>query len=204
MKRSIFIHLLLFIAAALFILPCGCNNNPTPATQYPQLPVVAIPEPSEQLLEESETYSNTEYHFTLKHCTEYREVEDYQGVIVGFLGDLLSGMNQYISIFVAAEELPEKMSLRDYLSTNMEYGEETLRDYAVISEEETTIDGITAFKIVYTFSATLGDHDIVFRNALTSFVKDDMVYTIKLSTPARYYYKHKQCYELMLYTFKFE
>ena len=204
MKRSIFIHLLLFIAVASFILPCGCNKNPTPSTQYPQLPVVTIPEPTKQLLQESETYTSTDYHFTLKYCPEYEMVENYQGVIVGFLGDLLSGMTQYISIFVAAEELPEKMTLRDYLSKNMQYGEETLRDYVIISEEETTIDGITAVKIVYTFSATLGDQDIVFQNALTSFVKDDMVFTIKLSTPARYYHKHRLCYDLMLYTFKFE
>jgi hypothetical protein len=204
MKRSIFYHSLLLIALALFILPCGCNKNSTPATQYPPLPVIAIPEPSEQLLDGSETYSNAEYHFTFKYCQEYEMVENYQGVIVGFLGDLLSGMNQYISIFVAAEKLPGKMTLRDYLSKNMQYGEETLRDYAIVSEEETTIDGITAVRIIYTFSATLGDNDIVFQNALTSFVKDDMVYTIKLSVPERYYQKHRPCYELMLYTFKFE
>ena len=204
MKRSILVHLLLFIAVALFILPCGCNNNSKPSTQYPELPVITIPEPAEQLLQESEIYTNTDYHFTLRYCPEYEMVEDYQGVIVGFLGDLLSGMTQYISIFVAAEELPEKMTLRDYLSKNMQYGEEELRDYVIISEEETTIDGITAVRIIYTFSATLGDHDIVFQNALTSFVKDDIVYTIKLSVPARYYYKHRFCYELMLHTFKFE
>ncbi|MEJ2738494.1 MAG: hypothetical protein P8105_01435 [Dehalococcoidia bacterium] len=204
MKRSIFIHLLLFIAIASFILPCGCNKNPAPVIQYPQLPVVSIPEPAEQLLEESGTYTNTDYHFTLRYCQEFDMVENYQGVIVGFLGDLLSGMTQYISIFVAAEELPEKTTLRDYLSKNMQYGEEKLRDYSIVSEEETTIDGITAVKIVYTFSATLGDNDIDFQNALTSFVKDDMVYTIKLSVPERYYQKNRPCYELVLYTFKFE
>ena len=204
MKRSILIYSLLFITVALFVLPFGCNKNSTPPIQYPPLPVVSIPEPSEQLLEEAGTYINAEYNFTFKHCQEYDVVEDYQGVIVGFLGDMLSGMTQYISIFVAAEELPEKMTLRDYLSMNMQYAEEELRDYAIVSEEETTIDGLTAVRIIYTFSATLGDNDIVFQNALTSFVKDDMVYTVKLSVPARYYQKHRPCYELVLYTFKFE
>ena len=154
MNRSILLHSWLLMALVLFMLPCGCNKNSTPPTQYPPLPIVAIPEPPEQLLEESGTYSNTDYSFTLRYCQEFEMVEDYQEVIVCFLGDLLSGMTQYISIFVAAEELPDKMSLRDYLSKNMQYGEETLRDYAIVSEEETTIDGNTAVKIVYTFSAT--------------------------------------------------
>ena len=136
MNRSILIHALLLVAVALYILPCGCNNNSTPPVQYPPLPVVAIPEPSEQLMEESGIYSNTDCNFTLRYCQEFEIVEDYQGVIVGFLGDMLSGMYQYISIFVAAEELPDKMTLRDYLSKNMQYGEETLRDYAIVSEEE--------------------------------------------------------------------
>jgi hypothetical protein len=204
MKRSFLIYSLLLIVTALLILPCGCNKNSKPETQYPPLPVVSIPEPSPQLLEEAGTYSSADYHFTLKYCQEFQMVEDYQGVIVGFLGDMLSGMVQYISIFVVAEELPEDMTLRDYLSMNIKYGEEKLRDHAIVSEEETTIDGITAVKIVYTFSATLESNDIVFQNVLTSFVKDDMVYTVKLSVPQRYYQKHLPCYELVLSTFKFE
>ena len=196
MKRTISIGIMLFFTITLVVMACGCHNEttPTPSTSMPSLP--------SEVTDTSEIYSNTYYNFSVRYCSEM-EIQENTGVAVAFAGDMLGDMAHYISISVVTKELPKKTTLRDYIEQNKQAGQEALQDYETVSEEETTVAGIPAIKVIYSFSTMVGDYDYVFKNTMTSFIKDDTIYNIMYSVPDENYDQYKDCYDLILYTFTF-
>lgn len=203
MKRSIFKHMILFLVAASLVLPCGCNKEVTPDDNYPPLSSATLSVPSSELIDASVLYQNKDYKFTTRYCKEMT-LQENQGPAVAFLGDMLGDMAHFISISVVVKELPKKTSLRGYIEQNIQASEKTLQDYSVISEEEITIAGTQAIKVMYNFALKLGDYDYIFENTMTSFVKGKNVYNIIYSVPDEVYSQYKDCYDLILYTFEFD
>jgi hypothetical protein len=201
MKQSIVKGLLFLLITISMILPCGCNGN-TPTDNYPPLPTATLSVPSNELINASQPYHNEDYKFSTRYCNEMQLVEN-QGAAVAFLGDMLGDMAHFITISVVVKELPKKTSLRDYIEQNKQAGETALQDYSLISEEELTVAGTQAIKVMYSFAASVGDYNYTFENTMTSFVKGKNVYNVIYSVPDEVYNQYKDCYDLILYTFEF-
>jgi hypothetical protein len=194
---------MLCLIVALLVLPCGCNNKITSNNNYPPLPSATPTMPSSELIDASVLYSNTDYKFSVRYCKEMTVHED-KGTAVAFLGDMLGDMTHYISISVVVKDLPRKTTLRDYVEQNKKGGDQTLQDYKIISEEQLSVSGTQAIKVMYNFSAKLGEQDYIFENTMTTFAKGNNVYSIIYSVPTDYYSLYKDCYDLILYTFTFD
>jgi hypothetical protein len=203
MKRSTLIYPMVFIMIALLVLPCGCNNESTSNDNYPPLPSVTLPIPSSELMDASALYNNDDYKFSVSYCKEMK-VQENAGAAVVFLGDMLGDMAHFISISVVVKKLPAKTTLRDYMEQNKQAAEETLQDYKSISEEETTVAGLPAVTVMYNFFTTLGEHNYMFKNTMTTFVKGKNVYSIIYAVPTDFYSQYIDCYNLILYTFAFD
>jgi hypothetical protein len=102
------------------------------------------------------------------------------------------------------KKLPAKTTLRDYMEQNKQAAEKTLQDYKLISEEETTVAGVPAVKVMYNFFTKLGEHNYMFQNTMTTFVKGKNVYSIIYAVPTDFYNQYIDCYNLILYTFTFD
>jgi hypothetical protein len=195
MKRYTILPLLLLVVATMLPILAGCQHE-TPS-----------PNPPASITTEGNTrvYTNYQYGFTFTICNsqEFEAVENLGGAAIALLGPTLGDMKSRIGVYVIANKAPKNIKLEDYVRDSRKNAEKILANFTIEKESTTTIGGIEAQQTLYTYTATIGEHDYTFRNALIVFIKDNNAYAIKYETPDEFYDEYSDCFDLLISTFKF-
>ncbi len=186
----------------LLVLLAGCKQEPA----GPQAQVLSPwPLPSEETMNNSARYTNSGYGFSLNYCEEeFLPSEDFEGAVVAFAGPLLMDYAHRISIFIVAERLADNKTLEDYIRMNKQAGERTLLNYETVSEYATTIDGVPATVLVFTFTTGISGEAVMYKDMFAALVKDGLVYAIKYDVPAEFHDEYLDCFNLAISTFRFD
>ena len=170
-----------------------------PATTSPQPPPYSITAEGN-----TKVYSNYKYGFSFSICNnpDFEFAENYGKAVAAQIGPLLADLKHRIGIYVMVDKVPKNTNLDDYLKAGMKEAENTLTDFAIISEKNTTVSDLQAKLSLYTYTINMNDEDFKFKNTLVAFIKNDTVYGLKYDTPEEFYDQYVECFNLLLSTFK--
>jgi len=191
------ITLIVLLFLMLFI---GCTQEAPPSIKVP----LPGPFPSNGTTEKSSIYTNTEYGFSFNFIdTEFELLENYRGFNVALLGPLLWDMSYQINIVIAIGELPEKMSLTDFVEKDIKNSESKLPDYEIVDQYTTAISGLPTEVVVFTFTNKVGEEMAKFNNISAAFIKDDIVYMIKYDVPEEFHEDYLNNFNTVISSFQF-
>ena len=150
------------------------------------------------------TYTNAEYGFSIDYPEDWDVMEDYMGTAVAFMGPLVLEDSYYLNISVVVEQLPEEMTLKDYVKALDLNLKRTTPDYNKVEEYSTTISGLPATVLVATATTALDGEDIALRDTLAMFIKDEVAYTITYNAPEEFHDEYAEYFDLVISSFKFD
>jgi hypothetical protein len=197
MKKISPLLFLAIIAFLIIFLLIGCTKTTnTPVTPIPKSPTQN---------ERPDQYTNTQYGFTFKVCSDrdFKFAENYAGATVALLGPLLRDFKHQVGIYVILNKLPKNTTLEDYLKKQQSTAKTTLANFTIIDEKDITVGAIPAKLSQSTFTVSSVEGDINYRTTLAAFVKDGIVYAIQYETDAELYDEYARCFNTVLSTFQF-
>ena len=180
---------------AISVAGCQQENEPL------QTPT---PLPEQQPQQDPNTYSNSKYGFSFGICKgeDIEVVENYHGTLVALLGAYLKDFEHRVGIGVIATEVSANTILEDILEESMKEAENTQANFAITEEDTTTIAGVSAKLITFTYTMLISDIEYTFKDVLAIFMKDNTIYAIKYNVPEQLHDQYLDCFNLVLSTFK--
>ncbi len=152
----------------------------------------------------TQTYSNSEYGFSLEYPEDWDIVEDVAGYVVVFTGPSLQEYIFTVNINLKVEQFLEEVTIKDFLQMVELANESKTKDYTKVSEYDTIISGQSA-KVV-TLTAIMRFDEEAFKSKAVSaiFIKDNVGYIITYDVPVQMHEEYKDCFELVIDSFEFE
>ena len=152
----------------------------------------------------TQTYSNSEYNFSMKYPADWDIREDYRGYVVAFMGPYIPEYEYTVNINMEILQLPDEMTL-DYLQQLIELTNESkTREYSKISEYDTIIGGQLAKVLTVTAEMDFDIGPVELKDIGAIFIKDHFGYVITYDVPSKIHEKYRNCFELMIDSFTFE
>ena len=150
-------------------------------------------------------YSNATYGFSFTICNskDFELQEKYRGTTVALAGPLLADFKHQIAVSVVTNKVPKNTKLEDYITAARKEAERTLKDFAITDERPTTISGIQAKLTSYTYTTTINEEDIIFKNTHVTFIQDNTLYAVGYESSEEFYDQYVECFNIVLSTFKF-
>ncbi len=199
MKKNCILFSYFLIILVLLLLFAGCKHDSPPSSTNP----FPGPLPSTGTTEGLSEY-NSKYGFSFNYCSsEFQISEDYKGVNVALLGPTLWDYYHRINIPIIIGEFPKNKSLDSLMKDNIEKGEKELKDFTVVEEYSTTIGGLPAEGVLFTFKQKVGEEIAEYKDIFLVLKKDDAVYMIKYDVPTEFYDEYINCFNIMMSSFKF-
>ena len=193
MKKLVISCAVVLVTLLLVVPMAGCQQEPPPSEPPPSLPTI-----------EGLTYTNSEQGFSVEFPEDWDVMEDYMGMVVAFMGPLVLEGAYYININVRVEQLPEKMTFEDFVKSGELADKRTIPNYKKIEEYSTTIAGLPANMHTITGTVKLDEKDLLLKDGVARFVKDEVGYVITYDTPEEFHDEYADCFELVISSFKFE
>lgn len=195
-KRVILCNMTLVLLLLMVFI--GCKQEAPPSSTVP------FPGPSPSNGESSSQYTNSEYGFSFNFIdTEFELVEDFRGANVALLGPILWDMQYRINIVIIIRELPNKMSLDDFVKGDIDNSKSKLEGYEVIEQYTTAISGLPAEVVAFTFPNQVGEETAKFNDIYVAFIKDDTIYMIKYDVPEEFHEDYLNNFNSVISSFRF-
>ena len=194
MKKLLILCTVIMLVLLPVALVIGCQKQPAPFLIPSVLPPI-----------EALTYTNSEYGFSLDYPTDWDVEEGWKETVVSFTGPIvLKGADyQYaVSTLVAAEQLPEDITLKDYFLLTLN-AQETA-GFSRFTFSHGTISGLAAEIAVMSATLKIGKEKIPLKDILAILIKDNIGYVIAYDVPAEFHDEYLDAFELAVSTFKFE
>lgn len=153
-------------------------------------------------MRKSQTYTNSEFGFSVDYPADWGVREDLVGLVVVFGGpSVLEGIYD-VNINVNAERLDHEITLKDYVTASDLRARKTIPNYNKVQEYAATIDGLPAIVFVATFALKCNEKKVDLKNKYAIFIKDKVAYTITYDTPAECHDEYADCFDLVINSFK--
>jgi len=200
MKKLVILSMVILLLLSPVATAVGCQQQPAPTTPTPTPTPTPIPPPTPETL----TYTNSEYGFSMEYPEDWDILEDYMGTVVFLGGPAVLEGTYMINISVAAQELPTKMTLEDFVRGGELIDKETIPNYNKEEEYNTTIGGLPTSVQTITGTVELDGEDLLLRGKAARFVKDKFGYIITYDVPTEFHDQYLDYFELVISSFKFE
>jgi len=194
-------------AAIITISAPGASNSPR--TIAVDLDIAAPSPPTTP--EETDTYTNSEYGFSVDYYKDWDVMEDYLGAVVGFMGPSVLEVGgthpYYANINIMTTPLPQDMTdipLKDRVAATMLNLKRTYADFNKVEEYSTTISGVPATVVVVTLTGEILGTEVSVKNKVAIFMKDEVGYSITYNVPAEFYDEYADSFDLAINSFKFD
>jgi hypothetical protein len=189
-------------AAIITISAPGASNSPRTVTV--DLSISAPSPPTTP--EETDTYTNSEYGFSVDYYKDkdWDVMEDYMGMLVAFMGPLVLEEAYYINVGIVTEEVPEDMTLQNYVDASLLVVKRTYADFNKVEEYGTTISGLPATVVVLTGTLEMDETELQLKQKGAMFIKDEVAYTISYNAPVEFYDEYADSFDLAINSFKFD
>ena len=180
--------LLVLLAAAPLV---GCQQEPA---QEPPMASAA------------ETYTNSEYGFSVEYPEGWGMEEGLMGSVVMFAGPSVLDSAYLVNINLLVEQLPEspKTTLEEYCSLTELYLKEGLADYAKIEESSIEISGLPAIVRTVTLSVEYEGEKLVLEDSQAYVIRDNAAYIITYDVPSEFHDEYADCFELVINSLRFD
>jgi len=161
-------------------------------------------EPSTPYRKATETYSNLAYGFSLEYPEDWDVVEDYPGYIVVFTGPYLQEYKFTVNINLEIGQFFGGVTIWDLLQMVELATESKAEDYAKVSEYDTIIGGQSAKVFTVTATMEFNGRAVQLKDTGAIFIKDNVGCSITYDVPAVMHEEYKDCFELVIDSFRFE
>ena len=185
------------VILALIMLVVGCQQQPVPYSPPP-------PSPTEEVLKYADIYVNSKYGFSVNYCKDWDVLEDYIGMTVAFMAPLVQVESDLVSIYITVDQLSKNATLEDYVGSNKKVGEERLVNYDELNEYATTISGVPATVLTFSFTYETENAVLDFKDILAMLVKDGVGYSITYDVLSEFHDDYVDWFDLAIYTFRLD
>ena len=152
----------------------------------------------------TQTYSNSEYGFSMEYPADWDIMEDYRGYVVAFMGPYIPEYEYTVNINLEIVQLPAEMTL-EYFQQVIELANESkTRNYNKISEYDTIIGAQLAKVFTITAEMDFDIESVALKDIGAIFIKDYFGYLITYDVPSKMHEDYRNCFELIIDSFKFE
>jgi len=171
------------------VVGTGCGEREEPSTPY---------------LKATQTYSNSQYGFSLEYPEDWGTVEDFPGFAVVFTGPYLQEYEFTVNISLEIGQFPGGVTMADLLQTVEWTTESKAEDYAKVGEYDTIIGGQSAKVFTVTATMEFNGRAVQLKDIGAIVIKDNVGYIITYDVPAKVHEEYKDCFELVIDSFRFE
>ena len=153
-------------------------------------------------MRKSQTYTNSEYGFSVDYPADWDVREGVVGLVVAFDGPtVLEGIYD-VNINVNAERIDEEMTLRDYVVASDLRAISTIPNYKKVKEYAAEINGLEGTVLEATLAIKCNGKKVDLKNKYAIVIKDNVAYTITYDTPAESHDEYADCFDLVINSFK--
>ena len=153
-------------------------------------------------MKKSQTYTNSEYGFSVNYPADWDAREGIVGLVVAFDGPtVLEGIYD-VNINVNAERIDEKMTLGDYVVASDLKAIDVIPNYKKVKEYTAKINGLEATVLEATLAVKCNGKKVDLKNKYAIVIKDKVAYTITYDTPAESHDEYVDCFDLVINSFK--